>query len=491
MNEQKDNFGKDYYNPNCVVSDGAKVKPFNRCNSCKIKVKNCLGMRMNLVTFYVIVVFVVSLKVENIYIVGGLEFVAAILLIYMSKYTNRETDRLVENSRALSDLHERLVKGTKEKESLFSLIGHELRTPLASILGHADQMKVQKIERSDHNIQKIIHEGNHLLKAINNIMEISALDTIIKVDKEDLNIYNFHSFLNENLDSHLAKEKSVDFRVNVATDFPAVISTDKSKIYDIVKKLSSNAIKFTEQGYVHIHLTVIRSSHQLEINVTDTGRGIKEEDLESIFTPFSNLQDVITRDTGGLGIDLYVCKKIIDSLNGTIHIKSQVGVGTVFNVDIPIEIISESIEKPVVDEAQSPLDTGEKSQANILIVEDTEDIQEILEFYIEDELEGENYKIDFALNGKIAVEMAYKNQYDLIFMDLHMPVMGGLEATTMIRKNGHKGPIVAFTADARINISKICEQHGLDDLLQKPLQRDKLARILEIYYPYHSKKIAS
>jgi signal transduction histidine kinase/CheY-like chemotaxis protein len=493
MNNQNDHFGEKYYNPNCVVSNGARVKPFKRCNNCKIKVKNCLGMRMNLVTFYIIMTFVISLKINNFYILIPLETIATLLLIYMAKYTNHETDRLVENSRVLSDLHAQLIARAKEKEALFSLIGHELRTPLASILGHADQMKIHATKENDKNIEKILDQGNHLLKAITNIVDISSLDSISKIDLEKLHISSFKDYLYKNLDFNLAKRKSLDFQINVSNDFPATVLTDKAKIYDILKKLSSNALKFTNKGKVQICLNFIKAEEKIELIITDTGVGIASDELDSIFTPFNNLHNVVTRNCGGMGIDLYICKKLIDSLKGTIEVKSQLGEGTTFKIMFACEVAQNLENSNTNEQTQRHYKTkaSRSNEGRILIVEDTEDIQEILEFYISDILSEDLYRIDFANNGKDGLEMANNKDYDLIFMDLHMPIMGGLEASQKIRENGFEGPIVAFTADARVNIKSICLEHGMDDLLHKPLQKEKLIKTLELYYPPYSEKVAS
>lgn len=378
---------------------------------------------------------------------------------------------------------ERAESANRAKSAFLANISHELRTPLNAILGFTDLMRKSPAINSDQakNLGIISKSGINLLNLINNVLDISKIEAgHMALEEVDINLKQLLNEITE-LMSIKVSEKGLGFNVKPAADLSRVIRVDAGKLRQVLTNLISNAVKYTEKGDVTLKVSIAEQDEPkragLRFEVTDSGVGIRKEDQEKIFSPFEQVGGQPVSDAG-TGLGLAICKQYVDLMGGHIGVSSEPGKGSIFHFEIPASILpatSMSSDKPFSGRIAGV--AAGQQRLRILIAEDNPDNRLLLRRLHE----PLGFEIQEAVNGKEAVDIHEKWQPHLIWMDIRMPVMSGLDATRHIKEksNGSETKIVALTAHAleaeRIEILKA----GCDEFIRKPYRDAEIYGALE------------
>ena len=370
------------------------------------------------------------------------------------------------------ELAEHLVEA---KERFLASMSHEIRTPLNGILGFTKvllQNKDLSVEQKKQ-LDAIKSSGDILLVIINDILDLSKIEAG-KLSLEETPI-DLTAITRQAIDTFEVKadEKKIKIHQKTSESIPNMVLGDSVRISQILLNILSNAIKFTpENGAISVESSAeVTDSQKLKITIKiqDSGIGIPKDKIESIFEPFVQTSDDTARKYGGTGLGLSIVKKLVEMMNGSIRVESEIGEGTTFTISIILSNytdFSKEIQSPIVEQNFN----FNITETKILLAEDNH-INQLLATTV---LEQFGYKVTCAENGKIAVEIIEKEQFDIILMDLMMPEMDGYEATLMIRKMGNSIPIIALTADVTaVDIEK-CYKVGMNDYVTKPFDPDNL-----------------
>ncbi|WP_434360747.1 ATP-binding protein [Parasalinivibrio latis] len=360
------------------------------------------------------------------------------------------------------------------KSQFLAMISHEIRTPLNSVMGLIDTLNTSTLDNDQSEwVRQMDQSAQLLLTIINDVLDLSKIESDeFKLDPESVNpCDSVTTVVNQLLET--ARQKGISLRSHIDKDAPELIYQDGNRFTQILFNLVGNAVKFTEQGEVIV--TLSRTGPNLQLVVEDTGIGICEESKNLIFKPFTQADGSITRRYGGTGLGLSICKKLVTMMHGKITFDSQLGQGSKFTVIIPI---TNSLV-PTKTGARSLQSNNPKRPLNILVAEDSKANQMVVKLL----LEKQGHEVEIAGNGKEAIECVNKGaHYDLILMDMSMPVLDGLKATRLLREQGCTLPIVALTANAMVEDRERCIKSGMDDFITKPVRAVVLAELLEKYY---------
>jgi signal transduction histidine kinase len=366
------------------------------------------------------------------------------------------------------------------KSAFLSNISHEIRTPMNAIIGLTQlSLKEDVSEKVRLYLENIDDSGHRLLNLINNVLDISKIESgKMQINNHDFDFANMLS-KSINVITEMAREKNITIDENKNDEFTKLdhfIHSDELRISQVIVNLLSNAVKFTPEGgtiTVSIALTETAEKPFVSVSVKDNGIGIAPENIGRLFGSFEQADKTITRQFGGTGLGLAISRKIVQMMKGTLTVSSEIGKGSEFLMTIPV-VYGEKITTSRHDKtAERP----ELAGKYILHVEDV-DINRIIATAI---LEEYDCVIDEAENGKIAVEKAKNNNYNLILMDMQMPVMDGLTATKEIRKAGIDVPIIAMTANAFREDAERCIKAGMNDHISKPIDANVFLRVVGNY----------
>lgn len=390
-------------------------------------------------------------------------------------------------------------KANRAKSDFLSSMSHEIRTPLNAIVGlsedissYEDQVPNEVLE----DTKDIKNASDTLLEIVGNILDINKIESehMEIIEKE----YNFKNEISKmaKITSTRIEDKPIEFELKMAEDIPDILIGDKTHVKEIINNLLTNAIKYTEKGKITLNVKCINKGDisKLIISVQDTGRGIKKENIEKLFTKFQRLEEDMNTTIEGTGLGLAITKSLVNLMNGTINVQSQFGIGSLFIVNIPQKIgklVDETIDKTIdynyirkpveiidnLDELKEntnnleTLTESNSTKKRILIVDDNK-----LNIKVATRLLSDlPYEIDECYNGKECLEKLKSNSYDLILMDIMMPEMDG-EATIKELRNSSdfKTPVIALTADAVAGANEKYMSEGFIDYLAKPFKKEDL-----------------
>ena len=420
----------------------------------------------------------------------------------------------------------KLEKSSQYKSDFLANMSHELRTPLNSILILSQMLMENNPEMDMSQVREysnvVFTSGKDLLRLIDDILDLSKIEAgKIEILTDEVNVTELPQMM-KNLFNPVAAQKNLLFEVQTQEDVPSVIKTDGKRLQQILKNLLSNAFKFTEQGSVTVRIALADTEKVegllylreevpvLAISVTDTGIGIPLDKQEIIFDAFQQVDGTTNRQYGGTGLGLSICREFINLLGGSIEVQSEPHKGSTFTLYVPsllepldhdqvdvlasaevaasasetkreIEDQEEEVELPLVEAIEDgcpdeQLFKGKK----ILLVED--DGRNVLALVTA--LERKGIKVQVAENGQRAIEILQeRSDFDMIFMDIMMPVMGGYEAMKAIRNNlgMHSIPIIALTAKAMKGERDKCMEAGASDYIMKPLNIDQLFSLMRVW----------
>ncbi len=370
------------------------------------------------------------------------------------------------------------------KSSFLANMSHEIRTPLGAVLGFAELVVDPKIQPAEKAIfiSAIKRNGELLSNIINDILDLSKIEAgKMQVVTQDVALSEVLTDTKTLLDL-LASEKGIALSVSIEASVPEIINTDPLRLRQILINIIGNAIKFTSKGTVRVNVQKDLPEHGsnfLRFVIKDTGRGIGVDQVDKLFAPFSQADVTSKRNHGGTGLGLVLSKRFARLLGGDVVLtETQLGKGSTFTVMIdPGPVRSHKFK---VSEEEAPVDgfQGEELRLKgirILLAEDSSDNQILVSSLLK--LAGAT--VEIVSNGREAIEKIKLNPYDILLMDLQMPVMDGFEATKELRKDGYLGKIVALTAHTLSDSREHCLQNGFDEHIGKPVKRDVLIEIIE------------
>ncbi len=392
-------------------------------------------------------------------------------------------EKIKKRTKALGKAKKRAEAAAEAKSHFISNMSHEIRTPMNAVLGLTDVLlKDQSVQgQARKNIELIKYSADNLMVIVNDVLDFSKVDsgkmTLEKVGFCPRQLLNnlVHTV------SFKVSEKGIAIYLDIDESIPRALMGDPYRLNQILLNLVTNAIKFTSEGEIRIGVSVRAQQEgkvELFFSIKDTGIGIPQKKLKSIFQIFTQAKTDTTRNYGGTGLGLAICKKLIDLQNGTISVDSEEGKGSDFQFVLEFDIAEECEIEAIDEKAKSQKSLEGNS---ILVVEDNA----INRLVAKQVLNKWKIKPQFAENGCEAVEYFKDSHFDIILMDLQMPVMNGYEATQKIRKleNGHKTPvpIIALSADAFEETKTKVLQSGFDDYITKPFDPDDLYATLLKY----------
>lgn len=385
----------------------------------------------------------------------------------------------------LEKAKKRADAANRSKSTFLAQMSHEIRTPLNTVLG-MNEMILRKAEKEEilSYAGYINSAGETLLGIINDILDLSKLENgKVNLIVQDYNVKDMiHDMIN--LVSLKLREKKLHFKCKMDKELPKNLSGDSLRVKQIVTNILNNAVKYTEQGYVELSVFwELKNFDTVELvfKVKDTGRGIKEEDIERIFNPFERLEEQKSYSIEGNGLGLAITQELLDLMHGTLEVESVYGEGTEFCVRIPQKISNTNVESVHVRERKDKREENKTMlpAAHILIVDDMETNLLVAKYLLEDT----KVKVDTARSGAECLQLVQKKKYDIIFMDHMMPEMDGIETLQEIKKEtegkNHATPIVAMTANAVVGSREMYLDAGFEDYISKPVNADMLEEIIK------------
>ncbi len=397
--------------------------------------------------------------------------------------------RRLNTEKELKKARQEAISANQSKSAFLANMSHEIRTPMTAILGYTDLLAEDNLcleERMDH-VATIKQNGSHLLTIINDILDISKIEAgKMELEIIPISLWDIVSDVQSLLEVR-AQDQGTALQTKFEYPLPETVNCDPVRLRQVILNLVGNSIKFTKDGEVTITTSLI--NEKIRITVSDTGIGMSPKQVRRLFKPFSQADSSTTRKFGGTGLGLTISKRLTEMMGGSISLESEEGKGSKFTIEIDpgdLSNVAMLLEKPQKSRATSPVSASENSgtftSARLLLAEDTL-VNQKLAIRL---LSKAGHTVDAASNGKQALEMALEQwrngtPYEVILMDMQMPVMDGYEATTELRNAGYNLPVIALTANAMASDREKCIAAGCDDFATKPFQKMKLLNTIETW----------
>jgi signal transduction histidine kinase/AmiR/NasT family two-component response regulator len=376
---------------------------------------------------------------------------------------------------------DRADKSASIKEQFLANMSHEIRTPINAVVGFTNLLQKTTLDDNQKQFVTLIqNSGENLLAVVNDILDISKIEAgMLRITKNPFKI-NETCHAIEMMFASKITEKSLQFKFEYDKNIPTTILGDGDRLTQVLINLLNNAIKFTAKGTVTLSVKMLSNIGKvatIQFAISDTGIGIPSEKIKTVFERFEQADDETAKNYGGTGLGLAIVKQIVSLQNGEIKIESEVGVGSSFIFNIPYEYIKE-----IADSNTNELDLTslkkEFSAFRALVAEDNKTNQTLLKYI----LEQWDLQYDLAENGEQAIDLLKKNKYDIVLMDVQMPVMDGYTATEKIRQALQmKLPIIAMTAHVLDSEKQHCLEAGMNDYISKPINEKEFLELLGKY----------
>ena len=379
---------------------------------------------------------------------------------------------------------------SRAKSEFLANMSHEIRTPMNAILGFADLLRKDQTKATVTDAANTIsRNGQHLLAILNDVLDLSKIEAG-KFEVEPRACAP-RAIIEEvaSLMRVRATEKGLALNIDIAPDVPEAISSDPTRLRQILLNLVANAVKFTEEGEIGLNVRCgsIAGSPKLQFEVTDTGIGITPSQFDSLFKPFTQIESDASRRFGGSGLGLAISQRLAGLIQGEIHVQSEPGRGSTFTLMVDlVPLTDETTAQPRVPEDVSPATADAQpislNGIRVLLAEDGPDNQRLFSLV----LTGAGASVEIADDGMTAVEAVLLGgtsgegdaEYDIVLMDMQMPVMDGYTATARLREAGYTGPIVALTAHTMVGDRDKCLAAGCDDYAGKPIRPGELLAVV-------------
>jgi len=392
--------------------------------------------------------------------------------------------KIKETELALIEAKEKESMANKAKDDFLTTMSHEIRTPLNAVIGISHLLLLENPNKEQlENLNALKHSSEHLLCLVNDILDFNKIASgLLELEERDFSLKHLLTGL-QSIFHNTAKDKDLRLLVKTDTTLPKMFIGDSTRLSQILTNLVSNAIKFTEEGKVTVDIEALEVTDDycvLEFFISDTGIGIPEDKRDKIFLSFAQANSDTTRKYGGTGLGLAICKRLLELMDSDLKLESEVGKGSTFSFKLKLQksTMADHQEDLYAFDVNSIHLQENLKGARILVAEDNKvNIMVIAKF-----LSKWQVDFDIAENGLIAYNMAMENNYDMILMDLQMPVMNGFEASKIIRESNNPYnkymPIYALSASTGMDIKNQLGEYGIDGLICKPFNPTELFKTL-------------